>query len=232
LPGMLMSLQLAARQRPLRLAGPPGLREYVTEVSRLIQTGYGYTLEFVEVDGSSTVLEAPQFAVTTAPLDHRIATVGYRFQESDAPGHLDVQEAERLGLAPGPVLGRLQRGETVQTERGTVVRPEQVLGPPRRGRSVAYCSDTRPCEAGVELGRAADLLIHDSTFLAEREDDARETGHSTAAQAASVALRAGARRLILTHFSARYADAGPLVDEARRIFPNVEAARELVAYSL
>lgn len=228
--GILMSLQMTGRTRPLLLAGPPGLREYVLETSRMIRTGYGFELRFVEADAPGRVLETEDYHVETHPLEHRIPAMGYRFVEKDAPGRFDVEAARRLGVAEGLDFGRLQRGETVAGAGGAAVRPEQVLGPARPGRVVAYCTDTRPCEGGVRLGRGADVLIHESTFLAERADDARETGHSTAGEAAEVAHEAGASRLIITHFSPRYADSTPLLAEARAIFPATEAAEELREY--
>lgn len=230
LPGMLMSLQLTGRTAPLPLVGPPALEEFVTTVSRLMQTGYGFELAFTPVVGDGVVLEGADWTVTSQRLDHRIPAVGYRFQERDAPGGFDVEAADRLGVPRGPDRGRLLRGETLALPDGRTLVPDQVVGAPRRGRSVAFCTDTRPCEGAVLLGAGADVLIHEATFASERHDNALETGHSTAAEAAEVASQAGARRLILTHFSPRYRDADVLVEEARRIFPDVEAARELVEY--
>lgn len=232
LPGLLMSLQMAGRTTPLLLAGPPGLAEYVTQTARMIYTGFGFELRFVEADSAGTVVETGDLRIETAPLDHRILAMGYRLEERDFPGHFDVAAATARGVAPGPDFGRLQRGETVLGASGRAVIPAEVVGPPRRGKAVAYCTDTRPCEGAVTLGRGADVLIHESTFLAERAEDARETGHSTAAEAAEVARRAGAHRLLITHFSPRYVDATPLLEEARAVFPAVEAAEELRVYEV
>jgi len=232
LPGMLMSLQMAGRTEPLLIAGPPGIREFVVETSRLIATGFGFPIDFVESAAAATVLDTPDLVVETAPLEHRVPAMGYRIVERDFPGRFDVEAARALGVAEGPDFGRLQRGESVVAADGTVVTSEQIVGVPRRGKVVAYCTDTRPCDGAVALARDADVLVHECTFLGDREDDAELSGHSTAAQAASVALRAGVRRLIITHFSPRYSDVAPLLAEARTVFPATEAAEELAEYEV
>ena len=123
--------------------------------------------------------------------------------------------------------GRLQAGHNVELEDGSVITPAQVLGPSRPGKSIAYCLDTRPCPQSVELAKDVDLLIHEATYTEELAAEAREYGHSTASQAAQTAREAGARRLLLTHFSSRYADASPLLEEARAIFPDTIVAEDL-----
>ncbi|HSE97352.1 MAG TPA: ribonuclease Z, partial [Blastocatellia bacterium] len=133
-----------------------------------------------------------------------------------------------LGIPKGPLFGRLQSGHSVQLPNGRVIEPSEVLGPPRPGKSVAYCTDTRPCAASVELARDVDLLIHEATYTQELSQEAREFGHSTAAQAATIAKQAGARRLLITHFSTRYPDPSPLLEEASAIFPETVLAQELV----
>jgi ribonuclease Z len=110
---------------------------------------------------------------------------------------------------------------------GRTVRPEELVGPPRPGRKVAYPGDTRPCESVVQAADGADLLIHEATFGNEEKDRARETEHSTAAEAAQVALAARVRKLVLSHLSARYsADAQTLLDEAKAVFPETVVARD------
>ena len=230
LPGMLMSLQLTGRTRPLPIVGPGPLEEFVRTTSRLMQTGYTFDLVFTPVTEAGLVLEADDWQVTTAPLEHRIPAVGYRFQERNAPGLFDAAEADRLGVPRGPACGRLLRGEAVDLPDGSVVRPEQIVGPPRRGRSIAYCTDTRPCTGAVALATQVDLLIHEATFASDRFDDAIKTGHSTAAEAASIAAQAQPRRLIITHFSPRYRDPSILVNEARQAFGATDAALELIEF--
>jgi ribonuclease Z len=126
----------------------------------------------------------------------------------------------------------LQEGTPVTTAEGTTVRPDQVTGPPRPGISLAYVTDTQPCDGGRALASEADLLYHDATFADDHRARAETTGHSTARQAATVARDAGAERLLLGHLSARYADPTPLLREARSVFPSAEIAEELRRYAL
>ncbi|HKG22866.1 MAG TPA: ribonuclease Z [Blastocatellia bacterium] len=182
----------------------------------------------VPIETPASVYEGQAYRVSALPLDHRIFAVGYRVEERPRPGVFNIEKARALGIPAGPLFGRLQSGQDVQLAGGLVVHPSDVLGPERKGKSIAYCTDTRPFAASVELARDADLLIHEATYTEELVREADEYGHSTAAQAARIAREAGARRLLLTHFSSRYTDLGPLLDEARSIFPNTSLAQELV----
>ncbi len=174
------------------------------------------------------MIEAEEYTVSCRALDHGVATLGFRLEEADRAGRFDVEEARRLGVPEGPLFGLLQRGETVELDDGTVVEPSQVLGSPRPGSTLAYCVDTRPCEAAVELARGADLFICDSTFTEELSLEARRRRHCTARQAAEMAVKAGAGRLLLIHVLARYHDPRPLLDEAGSLFSQVEVAHDLM----
>lgn len=229
--GLLQTLSLNDRSEPLLVFGPRGLAEYLNVVRRVQGVRVGYPLEVAESDGG-LLLQRPGYRICCAPLDHGTPTLGFALIEDDRPGHFDVEAARRLGLEPGPEYGRLQRGEMVSAPGGRQVRPDEVLGPVRVGRRVAYCVDTRPCDAAVELARGASLFICDSTFDNELEDEARARGHSTAAQAAQMAIRAGAARLLLTHISARYHDPRPLLQQAREVFPAAEVAADLMEVEL
>jgi ribonuclease Z len=155
--------------------------------------------------------------------------LGFALVEADRPGRFDVNRAEQLGVPNGPERGRLQRGETIVLPNGRCVHPEEVLGPPRPGVKIAYCLDTMPCAGAEKLAANADLLIADSTFSAVDTEHAHESGHSTAADAAELARKCGARQLLLTHFSGRLRqeDLPALVAEARAIFPNSGPAVDL-----
>jgi ribonuclease Z len=230
LVGLLQTLSLGDREDRLQLCGPPGIEAYWNAIQRYQGVRLGYPLEIVESEGGG-VGTGNGYRIECALLDHGIRTLGFRLEEDERPGRFDPDEAQRLGVEPGPAFGQLQRGETVDGADGPV-RPDQVMGPPRPGRSFVYTPDTRPCEAAVELARGATVFLCDSTFGAELEREAAARGHSTAAQAAGMAAEAGAERLVLTHISARYHDARPLLAEAREVFSNTEVARDLMELAL
>jgi ribonuclease Z len=219
LPGLLKTFDLRSRERPLAVHGPPGLRDFLTLAMRLAGR-VRFELELVELRPGD-VLERDGYKVAPVPVAHRTANaLGYVLYEDHRPGQFDPETATALGVVPGPEFGRLQRGETV---RG--VRPEQVLGPPRAGRKIVISGDTSPCETLTVASHAADLVLHEATFAEEERDRAAETGHSTAAQAATLARDAGVTMLALMHVSTRY-PVGLLRDEARAIFPRTVLPRD------
>lgn len=232
LMGLLMSLQMAERTAPLRLCGPPGLAEYVRCSRRALHTAFSYRLEIVETQKPRVLWETPQYQIRCAPLDHRLFCLGFALEERPRPGRFQLDRARALGVPEGPLFGHLQRGETVTLPDGRAVRPEEVLGPPRPGLKIAYCTDTRPCAAALDLARDADLLIHEGTFAADMAAEARLKGHSTVAQAAEIARRAGARRLAISHISPRYIDPTPLKEQARAIFPDTVVVDDLTRLPL
>lgn len=230
-PGLLSTMGLDQRTRGLTLIGPRGVREYLDLLQRLRVVFLTYRLElkeFTALPESRVVHETAEYTVSAGPLDHRLFALGYRVDERPRPGRFNVARARELNVPEGPLWGRLQSGEDVRLDDGTVIRPSDVLGQPRPGKSVAYCLDTRPCKMSIELARSVDLLVHEATYTEDLSAEAREYGHSTAAQAARTAREAGARRLLLTHFSTRFPDPTPLLEEARAIFPETTAADDLM----
>lgn len=229
LPGIMMSLQMIGREAPLTVIGPPGIGAWIRCFRRALQTGFSYEVHIIEADGPGVVRETPEYEIVCAPLDHRLFCLGYALRERPRPGRFDVAAATDLGVPMGELFGRLQRGEAVDVPDGSGARrvtPDQVLGPPRPGLTVAYCTDTRPCAASVELARGADLLIHEGTFDATMPDDAAAKGHSTVVEAAEIAREAGAHRLLITHISPRYGDVELLKEQARAVFPGTRIARD------
>jgi ribonuclease Z len=153
-------------------------------------------------------------------------------QEHDKPGTFDVARAEALGIPKGPLYGRLQRGEPVTLPDGRMAHPHDVLGPPKRGRRIGYCLDTRPCPEAAQLARDADLLLYDSTLAPGAEQEAAEKGHSTSRQAAVLAKEAGVKRLLLTHISARYTSARELLTGLEGLHDDFVLARDLMELSV
>jgi len=231
LSGLLSTMGLDRRVRALTLVGPPGIREYLETLARLKILYVNYPLdvrEFAALKTVTPVYETDDYFVAARPLDHRIFTLGYRLEERPRPGRFDLERARALGIPEGPMYRRLQLGEDVQLDDGRLIRSHEVVGPPRPGKAVAYCTDTRPFAGTVELARGVDLIIHEATYTDDMAYEARDYGHSTAAQAAQIAGEANAQRLLITHFSTRYADVGPLYDEARAGFPETLLAQDLM----
>jgi ribonuclease Z len=219
--GMIKTFDLRARERTLILHGPPGLHALI-EAMRPVLGRTGYPLELVELEPHEEVRYGG-YVIAAFPVDHRVTAYGYAFLEDDRPGRFDAAAARALGVAEGPDFGRLQRGEAVGG-----VRPEQVIGETRRGRRIVISGDTRPCMETEEHARDADLLVHEATFLSDERDRARETGHSTAAQAAEIARDARVRLLALTHLSTRYFPR-EVRDEARAVFADTVVPRDFDA---
>jgi ribonuclease Z len=166
------------------------------------------------------------YRIEAAPVVHAVECLGYTVIEDDRHGTFDVERVRGLGIHEGPLFGRLQRGDDITLADGRVIHSRDVVGPTRPGRRIVYCTDTRPCEAAVALAKDADVLIHEATYGDELGTETVERFHATASEAATIAARAGARQLILTHFSARYGDVTPLVDEVRRTFSATTAAAD------
>ena len=233
LMGLLATCGMAGHARGVTVYGPRGITEYVREVSRRTQLHTSYPLEVVEVR-EGPVFEDEEYAVTCAPLKHRLPAFGYRVTEKDRTGHFDAGRAQAEGIPPGPLYGRLKRGERVTLPDGRTFAGADFCGPDLKGRSVVYCTDTIYCRAAVELARGADLLIHEATFAEADEGLAVRSTHSTASMAGRVASEAGARRLVITHISPRYFpgnQTGPeeLLEEARAVFPAAELAHDFLS---
>jgi len=223
LPGMLKTFGLRGRDVPITVYGPRGTRALLGALGVVVGR-VAYPLQVVELGpGESVGLE--DYRIETFAVAHGTTAVGYALREDERPGRFDVSAAEALGVPSGPLRGALQRGEAVTLPDGRVVRPADVLGAPRRGRTVVITGDTAPAASVVEAAAGADVLVHEATFLAEERARAKETGHSTAAEAALVAREAEVGLLALTHLSARYPPSD-VADEARQLFPRTVVPRD------
>src|SRR5262249_7608439 len=209
LPGLLATMGLDRRERELVLIGPPGISEDLETLGRLKGLFVKYPLKVRELastsfsSGAELVYETERYLISARPLDHRIFAIGYRVEEKERPGRFNLERARELGIPEGPLYGQLQSGSAIRLADGRTIQPFEVLGPPRRGKSIAYCLDTRPCAAAVALAREVDWLIFEATYTRDLAEEARAYGHSTAEQAAQVAREAEAQRLLITHISPR-----------------------------
>ena len=224
--GLVRTLGLQGRTDPMRLYGPKGARRLLTGALNLGVERVPFEVDVVELEPDAA-LRRGDYEIMTYAADHGANALGYVLVEKDRLGRFDPARARELGVPEGSLWGRLQRGETVTLDDGRQVEPDTIVGPPRPGRKVVYSGDCRPCKATIEAAIGADLLVHEATFSIEEADRARETDHSTAHEAAEVARMARVRRLVLTHVSARYSrDPGPLLEEARAVFPETAVAKD------
>ena len=223
LPGLLKTYDLRGREQGLELCGPSGLSVLLTVFAPLIGR-LGFPLHAREL-GDGEEVPGDGYRLIAHAVDHRGPAVAWELSEDERPGQFDVEAARRLGVPEGPAFGELQRGSSVTTPDGSVVGPEAVLGPARRGRTVVFSGDTRPCAAVRRAALGADLLVHEASFASEDLERAHETRHSTAAQAAELAAASEVKLLALTHLGAR-ATPRLIKDEARAVFAATVVPRD------
>ncbi|MBA3760352.1 MAG: ribonuclease Z [Gemmatimonadales bacterium] len=224
--GLLRTMGLQDRTLPVTLYGPRGAQRILGAAINLGIERNKFPVEIVEVKPGDR-LARDEYEIEVFETEHRADTVGYALVEHIRLGRFNPDKALELGIPEGPFWGQLHKGQMVTLPDGRIVGPADLVGPPRPGRRLVYSGDTRPHLSVVEASRGADLLVHEATFGGDEMERARETGHSTAAEAARVARDAGVRRLVLTHISSRYnRDAAELLAEARAVFPETVIARD------
>jgi len=227
LVGLVQTLSLMDRTRPLEVYCPDGERERIESYLQIPH----YTLTFdvrVRELKAGEELHRQGYRILTSNVDHPVPALAYALAEDERPGRFYPEKAAALGVKAGPDFSRLKAGQSVKLRDGRTVKPAQVLGPPRPGRKIVYTGDTRPSKHIVELARGADVLIHDCTLADELAEKAAENSHSTPGEAAEVAKRAGVKQLVLIHMSPRYEDDSVLLEQAKKIFPNTVVARDLM----
>ena len=223
--GLLRTMGLQGREEPINLWAPVGGGSILHDAVNLGVERVPFGIEIRELEPEQRV-ERDGYDIIAYRSQHGGRSLGFVLAEHERRGRFNPERARELGVPEGPLFGRLHRGESVEVN-GRIVRPEEVVGPPRPGRRVVYTGDTRPTRRTIEVARGADLLIHDATFGEDEADRARATGHSTAREAAEVARKAGVLRLALTHISSRYAeDPRALEREARAVFPGAFVAHD------
>jgi ribonuclease Z len=222
--GLLQTMGLAQRKKPLTIVAPSDLPEWIGLSSRILHFGLPFEIQFVAAK-SGRVLTTRGFAIRATKADHSVEAFCYVVQEHERPGIFFPEKAKRLGIPEGKMWSSLQKGRTIALGNRTIAARE-VTGLPRPGRKIGYSGDTRPSRRLSQFFRNCDLLVFDSTFAGKDKEKAAERKHSTSIEAAGVAKDAHARRLVLTHFSARYKNVSALVKEARSVFPNTIAASD------
>ena len=228
LPGLLSTMHLQGRTAAVHLFGPAGLGVILSEIFRYSGTALNYPLHFhpVETTQHTLLYDDPRLSVHSIPMDHRVPCCGFLFREKPKLRHL-LKERLPVGLKPAQLVALKHGYDLLDPATGAVLlRNEDVSTPPSHPRAYAYCADSRFRPELAPLLAGVDLLYHEATFMHEKVERAEQTGHSSAHQAATLALLAGVKRLLIGHFSARYPDLHPLLDEARAIFPNTQLATE------
>ncbi|MDI6904698.1 MAG: ribonuclease Z [Candidatus Bathyarchaeia archaeon] len=228
LPGLMQTMALLDRERKLEVYGPPGIKRFIEAIRETVQFVLTFPVEIHEIEEASVVCKEEEYAIKVVLANHVIPSLAYALVEKPRPGKFYPEKAKALGVSEGPQWSKLQHGHRVKLPDGRVIKPEQVVGPPRPGRKIVYTGDTRPFKGFVKFAAGADLLIHDATLDDELAEKAEEDGHSTPSQAAKNAKKAKAKQLILMHISARYDDASILLEQAQKNFKNTKVAEDFM----
>lgn len=228
LPGLISSRSFQGGEGPLTIYGPKGIKQFVLTSLKVSGTYLKYSLKFHETNEPGILFEDTQFKVSCLPLEHGIQSFGYRIQEADHQGSLQVEKLKEAGVPFGPLYGKLKQGETITLPDGRTFNGKDFIGATQKGRIVTILGDTKKTANSVILAKDADVLVHESTFEGSEQKMARDYNHSTNRDAAEVALESGAKRLLLTHISARYLgkDAYALEQEAQKIFKHTHIVKD------
>jgi ribonuclease Z len=232
LPGVLQTMALMDRKEPVAVYGPLGIKDFLVCTKETLNFGLTFPVEINEILSEGTILDEEDYTLTAVKSNHAVESYAYALVEKPRPGKFYPKKAQALGVIKGELWSKLQSGEEITLPDGGVVKPNDVMGPPRAGRKIVYTGDTRPFEAFAKFAADADLVIHESTFDDSLAEKAALDGHSTPSQAAQEAKAANAKRLVLTHISARYPDATLLLEQAKKVFANSLLAEDFMELEL
>lgn len=227
LPGLISTFVLMGRETPLHIYGPKGIKEGITLLLKLGKSWTNFPLIFHELSSNEPELiyEDDKVEVQTIPLDHRVYTNGFLFREKPGERKLKIDEVQKYDIDQC-YYQNIKNGKDIRLENGELIPNEKLTSDPPRPKTYAFCSDTAYKPAIAEWIDGVDILYHESTFLAQHEELAVKTKHSTARQAALIACKAGAGILVLGHYSSRYSDLEAFKTEAQAVFPQVELAED------
>ena len=223
--GLLSTFSLMGRENPIHLYAPDRYENMLKSHLNDFDINLSFKIDFIPLNFKEPVeiLDDKYLTVTSFPLQHRIPAYGFLFREKTADRNIIKEAVEKFRI-PGVRIPAIKIGEDFIMEDGSVIKNEDITLPPRTPLSYAYCSDTKYFRRLASFVRDVTLLYHESTFDKTKADLAKMTGHSTTLDAAKTARDAGAGTLLIGHFSARYKDISPLVEEARTVFPETYAA--------
>lgn len=229
LPGLIQSMGFRGREKDLDIYGPKGLHKLINAISNFGFFQINFNINIHEItDG--IIIENDEYIIETAKLEHNITNMAYSIYEKKKPRFIR-EKAIELGIRPGPLFGKLHNGEEVEVN-GKIIKPEQVLGEPRKGKKFAYSGDSRPCKQMIELAKNSDLLIHEATYENEDQEHAIANAHSTVKEAIEVAKEADVNQLVLTHISTRYKEDKTMKKEAKELFENTIIAYDYLKIEL
>ena len=232
LPGLLQTMALMDRQRTVEIYGLEGIRRFLEDTREVLQFALTFPVEIHEIHDAGTVCREEEYTIEAAWSNHVIPSLAYAFVEKPRPGKFYPAKARTISIPEGELWSKLQHGEEIKLAGGRVVKSEEVLGPMRHGRKIVYTGDTKPFKGFVRFAAGADLVIHEATLDDALAEKAAEDGHSTPSQAAEEAAKAKAKKLVLTHISARYADASVLLEQAKKVFKNTVVAEDFMRLEL
>jgi ribonuclease Z len=232
LPGLLTSMSLLGRTSPVYLYGPAELEGILETILRVGATSLAYPFHFYPLgEGRDLLVDNPYFKLTSFPVDHRIPCHGVLVEKKTKGRKLLPEKCKDAGISP-EFFEALKSGQDYITESGELIPNHELTadGPPPK--KYAYCADTRYCEGFLDLVEGADAIYHESTYLEADAEKAVARFHSTARQAAELALKAGAKQLYLGHFSSKYRETEPFQEEARSVFPETCCTVEGITYDI
>jgi ribonuclease Z len=232
LPGLLQTMALMDRKEQVQIYGPAGLKEFLTCTKETLNFGLNYPVEINQILSEGVVCNEEEYIINSIKSNHAVESYAYAFVEKPRPGKFYPKKALGLGVPAGELWSKLQSGKEIISADGKVVKPRDVMGPMRAGRKIVYTGDTRPFDTFGKFAEGADLVIHDCTFDDSLVEKAAVDGHSTPTQAAEQAKAAGAKQLALSHISARYPNAGMLLEQAKKVFPNSILAEDFLELEL
>lgn len=237
LPGFLATLSMNRHKSKVELYGPKELMKWLQATCDLSMLNLKMPLEFHEISGEQVLFEGERFQVSTTPIKHRLPANAYRVDERWETKNINGEKLQQVGVKEGPIYGRLKSEEYVDLEDGRRLLQKDYIKTQQFHRSFMYCTDTMFSENAVKLARHVDVLVHEATFSEDQAELALEKMHSTAKVAAEVAKLAGAKQLLLTHFSPRYGESNSesfkyIRKEAEAIFKQTFYAEDLQGWSI
>jgi len=224
--GLLQTMSMQHRTEVLEIFGPNGIEEFIAANIRVLNFGLSFPV-LINIIKEGKIFENKKYSIYVSKANHSITAFSYLFEEKDKPGRFNLKKAKELGIPEGELWNKLQNGNEI-TINDKIITPEQVLGEKRAGKKIGISGDTMPTEQLKQFFENCDYLVFDSTFLDKEKQKAQDTCHSTAKQAATLGKNAKVKKLVLTHFSARYKDEIEHLKEALEIHDSVITAKDLL----